>query len=162
MLDGVPCSSSATCYAVSQPVAVHNTNGVMTKVSSYWKDTAGRYLSFYKDYWETTIANFGTWNSVVSMYYRDPVGAAKQIWSTASNTCNSSGISWRLPAVIETSANYYSSSLHGTVGGVPAYLDATYSTWTSTPYRASHYHLYTSNILRADGDSYPAHVRCVR
>lgn len=49
MLDAVPCSSSATCYAITQPVALHNNTYLLTKDSGAWKQNNGTYLASHSN-----------------------------------------------------------------------------------------------------------------
>jgi len=45
MLDAVPCSSSATCYAVTQPVILHDGISLLTKNNNAWYRADGKYLA---------------------------------------------------------------------------------------------------------------------
>lgn len=167
MLDGVPCTTSENCYTITQNVAYHNTHGVMTKVGGYWRDYGGYYLSQYKTYWETIIANFGTWNSAANVYYKYPT-TTKMNWTNANNYCAS--IAWRLPAAGEVGTSTTPSYVVPVVGvayGVPPHPSGgtTVSSWTNVLYVAGvHRHWYnrTSDNPRADGDSGLTYVTCVR
>ena len=45
LLDSPPCNSSTSCYALTTPVALHATGGLLTKVSGAWKQSNGNYLA---------------------------------------------------------------------------------------------------------------------
>ncbi len=44
-MDSPPCSSSSECYALTTPVALHSTSGLLTKVSGAWEKADGTFLA---------------------------------------------------------------------------------------------------------------------
>lgn len=110
--------------------------------------TTGQYIPT-----DAAVASCG-YNATVGLYY--DTYASMMNWTSANNYCASKNM--RLPTIGETNAY----SPYGVTGGLAAYPDGTYSSWSSTLYVAGvHRHWYTSGNLRADGDSFTNHVRCV-
>jgi len=119
MTDAPACSDSSTCYTfTTYPTVEHITHGILVKTSGYYKDSSNFYLSEYRDFWEDSIVNIGTYNSVTGLYYRYLLSVRG---SSASNLCNN--IAWSLIDLADTSENI--------TGGIPS-KDPIRWAWTTT------------------------------
>lgn len=148
MLDAVPCSSSDTCYAITTPIALHNTNGLLTKSGGLWRDGSGLYLAEHSKNFFAELVDLN-WNSTKGVYWDR--GNGNKNWSSANAFCLSKG--WRLPLNTE-----------GGLTAVPSVIYDQYS-WTSTAYpdAGQYYSWRDSNMFHVGklaSDSLG--VRCVR
>lgn len=81
LLDSPPCSSSSTCYALTTPVVLHSTKGLLTLSSGAFKATDNTYLakSINLNNWFVPSANIalnaiGYFNQSVNAYTPTTVG----------------------------------------------------------------------------------------
>ena len=99
---------------------MHSSKGLLTLQSnSYFRaNYDNKYLSKFKNFWESNITDFGTYHSGLNLYYNS---SGKRDWSNANNYCASIG--WRLPYNTETTATQCLAQPTcplGASGGIPS------------------------------------------